>query len=98
MTTLDAFRSSVSGAAPPKDVSPALQALWWAAKGDWDKAHNVAQANGDDSDCHWVHAHLHHQEGDMSNAGYWYRRAGKPVSTVSVQEEWEQLTKALLTP
>jgi hypothetical protein len=44
-----------------------------------------------------VHAHLHHQEGDMSNAGYWYRRAGRPVSTVSVQEEWSELASALLT-
>ena len=27
----------------------------------------------------WVHAYLHRKEGDLSNAGYWYRRAGKPV-------------------
>ena len=32
----------------------------------------------------------------MSNAGYWYRRAGKPVATSSVPEEWEQVTSALL--
>jgi hypothetical protein len=32
----------------------------------------------------------------MSNAGYWYRRAGKPVSTVSVQEEWAEVAQALL--
>jgi hypothetical protein len=96
MTTLDAFRESVSGIAPPEDTRPALQGLWWAAKGDWDQAHKCVQGHEDDAECNWVHAHLHHQEGDMSNAGYWYRRAGKPVATVSVQEEWEQVTQALL--
>src|SRR3954468_7618750 len=33
------FTKSVSGATPPRDLAPPLQALWWAAKGDWDKAH-----------------------------------------------------------
>ena len=26
----------------------------------------------------------------------WYRHAGKPVATCSLQEEWEQVTTALL--
>ena len=30
------------------------------------------------------------------NAGYWYRRAGKPVAKSSVEEEWEAITTALL--
>jgi len=36
MTTIDAFRSSVSAEMPPADVGPALQALWWALRGDLD--------------------------------------------------------------
>ena len=28
----------------------------------------------------WVHAYLHRVEGDLPNAGYWYRTAGKPVA------------------
>ena len=40
MKTIDAFRSSLSAYSPP-DVAPALQALWWLAKGDWDAAHKV---------------------------------------------------------
>ena len=35
----------------------------------------------------WVHAHLHRVEGDLSNAGYWYRRAGKPQVTDDLEEE-----------
>jgi len=93
--TFAQFKASIAKEAPPI-LAPSVQSLWWAAKGDWDKAHKCVQGHEDDAECCWVHAHLHHQEGDMSNAGYWYRRAGKPVSTVSVPEEWEQVTKALL--
>lgn len=34
MTTFDAFRNSVSAAAPPAGLAPALEALWWAKRGD----------------------------------------------------------------
>jgi hypothetical protein len=98
MTTIDGFRDSVSAAAPPADVGPALQALWWLRKGEWSRAHEVCQGHEGDRDCDWVHAHLHREEGDLSNAGYWYRHAGKPVATCSLQEEWEQVTTALLHP
>ncbi len=97
MKTIDAFRKSLTADAPPKDASPALQALWWAGKDEWTRAHNVVQKHEDNAECNWVHAHLHHQEGDMSNAGYWYRRAGKPVATCSVKEEWTALTSELLS-
>ena len=90
MTTLDEFRGSLKGAAPPADIDHALVALWWAGKGEWTRAHEV------DDRCNWVHAHLHHQEGDLSNAGYWYRRAKKPESKVSVPEEWSELAATLL--
>jgi len=96
MTTIDSFRDSVSAAAPPGDVGPALQALWWLAKGDWNEAHKVCQQHEDNDDCNWVHAHLHRQEGDMSNAGGWYRRAGKPMPGGALQDEWEQVTAELI--
>ena len=96
MTTIDGFRSSVSAASPPGDVSPALQGLWWLAKGDWDHAHKCVQGHEGDRDCDWVHAHLHRQEGDMTNAGGWYRRAGRPVATGSLQDEWSQVATELL--
>jgi len=93
---IDDFRGSVSGASPPKDARPALQALWWAGKGEWKRAHEVVQKHEDDERCNWVHAHLHHQEGDLSNAGYWYKRAGKPVATNSVEQEWTEVARELL--
>ena len=97
MTTIEAFRSSVSAAAPPADVGPALEALWWLKRGDWGRAHQCVQGHEGEADCDWVHAHLHRQEGDMSNAQYWYRRADKPVSGVSLQDEWSEIVASMLT-
>jgi hypothetical protein len=88
------FRASLPDATPPPDISPALRALWYAAKGDWDKAHDITQPGGPELD--WVHAYLHRVEGDLSNAGYWYRRAGKPVASMSLSEEWNALVQNLL--
>ncbi len=98
MKTIDAFLGSTAADAPPEDLAPALQALWWVRKGDWDRAHKVVQGHESDRDCDWVHAHLPRQEGDLSNGGYWYRHAGNPVATGSLEEEWEQVTTALLHP
>ena len=53
----------------PPPIGPAVQALWWAARGDWNRAHERAQvSDGKDSD--WVHAYLHRVEGDLENARY----------------------------
>ncbi|GIV85206.1 MAG: hypothetical protein KatS3mg052_2213 [Candidatus Roseilinea sp.] len=89
------FKASLALNQPPAGLSLAAQALWWDAKGDWHKAHACAQAQ-DDADGAWVHAYLHRKEGDVFNAGYWYRRAGKPAFTGSLEAEWESLAQALL--
>jgi hypothetical protein len=94
MVTAD-FKSSLSGAAPAPGVSPPLAALWWAAKGNWTRAHEIVQdENG--VDAAWVHAYLHRVEGDLGNAGYWYRQAHKPVATGSLETEWELIASELL--
>jgi len=89
------FKASLTDDAPPPALSPSLTALWWAAKGNWDAAHKIAQ-DQDTSDSAWVHAYLHRVEGDPGNAGYWYRQAGKPVARDSVETEWERIAAALL--
>jgi hypothetical protein len=89
------FRDSTNLQTPPEGLSFALQALWWDAKGDWDKAHECAQAR-DDAAGMSVHAYLHRKEGDQDNAGYWYRRVRKPPATATLEEEWEDLARALL--
>jgi hypothetical protein len=88
------FRASLKGAAPAADLAPPLAALWWAAKGDWDRAHKLVQ-DDDSTDAAWVHAYLHRVEGDLSNAGYWYRRAGQAVAKDELNAEWERIASAL---
>jgi hypothetical protein len=44
----------------------------------------------------WVHAHLHRARGEEGNAGYWYRRAGKPHARTPLSEEWDEIVAALL--
>lgn len=92
---LNAFRASLAGRAPPPGVDLALQALWHEAKGEWDQAHRLAQRQDDEAGA-WVHAYLHRVEGDLSNAGYWYRRAGKPASEAALADEWAEIAHALL--
>jgi hypothetical protein len=93
--TLDDFKGTISEAAPPKNISPALRALWHDARGDWEKAHGVAQAVEDQSGA-WVHAYLHRKEGDAENAAYWYRRARQPIATDALTVEWDRIASALL--
>jgi hypothetical protein len=80
---------------PPAGLSPALQALWWEAKGDWHRAHTIAQEDSD-ANASWVHAYLHRVEGDESNAGYWYARATKPKAHGPFPTERDQIVSALL--
>jgi hypothetical protein len=93
--TLDEFRASLTQSSPPAELSPLPAALWWEAKGDWSRAHEIAQAeNG--ADAAWVHAYLHRREGDASNAGYWYRQARRAHCVLPLEAEWEQIASALL--
>jgi hypothetical protein len=88
------FKASVADAQPPSDLPAILLALWHAAKGEWEKAHELSQAD-ESAAGSWVHAYLHRVEGDNSNAAYWYRRAGEPVCQLSLEDEWEQIAEAL---
>ncbi len=94
--TLAEIKASLTSPAPPRELRPALVALWHDGRGDWETAHRVAQ-DVDDEEGAWVHAYLHRKEGDLGNAGYWYRRAGRAVATGSLESEWERIVTSLLT-
>lgn len=93
---LEEYLESLSGDRPPKDLSDTLTSLWWDKKEDWHTAHSIAQeiptVQGSA-----VHAYLHREEGDLWNADYWYRRAGRPRPDISLEEEWQQLVDEMLT-
>jgi hypothetical protein len=92
---IEEFRRSTEGDTPPAGLPNPLLALWWDARGDWERAHAHAQA-GDDAASALVHAYLHRKEGDLANAGYWYRRAGRARPEVSLAEEWAAIAGELL--
>jgi len=92
---LESFRESLSLEHPPQDFGAALAGLWWDAKGDWVKAHESAQQDEGPAGA-WVHAYLHRKEGDLTNAAYWYDRAGKAAARGPSDKEWQEIAGALL--
>ena len=90
---IEQFEASLSADAPT--LSPPLLAMWHATRGDWEAAHSIAQAEND-ADAAWVHAWLHRLQGDLGNARYWYRRAGRAEPAQTSGEERKAITAALL--
>jgi hypothetical protein len=94
--TADQFRKSVASQTPPEDLGAPLLALWWDAKGDWTRAHGLVDEL-ETADGMAVHAYLHRKEGAVSNADYWYARAGCRFQRPTLEAEWEALVAGLTT-
>ena len=88
------FKGSLAANKPPDEASIYLKALWYDAKGDWNKAHQIIQ-DAEDKNASAIHAYLHRKEGDIGNADYWYRRAAKKREDISLEKEWQQLVTEL---
>ena len=88
--TIEEFRVSDGSG-----FSGALLALWWDAKGDWARAHELVDEL-ETRDGMAVHAYLHRKEGSESNAAYWYRRVGAGSREQTLDEEWRALVDELL--
>ncbi len=89
------FKKSLIDSSPLSGSSAYLQSLWYDAKGDWVKAHEIIQ-NIESETAAWIHGYLHRREGDIGNADYWYRRAGKNRPPHTLEREWEDIVKTLL--
>jgi hypothetical protein len=92
---LKEFKSSLSAGTPPAGISAYLEALWYDAKGDWEKSHHIVQDLGS-ATASWIHAYLHRKEGDSGNASYWYSRAGRNMPAYPLEKEWEEITAELI--
>lgn len=79
-----------SGSGPDEDLPLSIKALWHDKTGDWVTAHDLCQAIADPAGAR-IHAYLHRVEGDISNARYWYRRAGEEMPSMSLDDEWDEL-------
>jgi hypothetical protein len=86
------FKQSVIDMRLPSELPLYLQALWHDGTGDWKTAHDLIDQLTDQRSAH-IHAYLHRKEGDIWNADYWYKRAGKIRPQVSLEEEWEMLVR-----
>jgi hypothetical protein len=95
VVTPAAFNLTLSHAVPPRAVRAPLAALWWAKKGDWDKAHRLVQDEVS-REAAWVHAYLHRAEGDLPNANYWYGKARQRPASGDLDTEWIGISKTLL--
>jgi hypothetical protein len=93
--SVDDFKATLAAGNPPAGLSVPLTALWWDAKGDWDKAHACVDSGAGESDIR-VHAYLHRKEGDLGNASYWYQRIGRPLAENSLEAERDALLSDLL--
>jgi hypothetical protein len=94
--TTDQFKASVEGDEPPPGLSVSLAALWWDAKGNWKRAHELVDEL-ETRDAMAVHAYLHRKEGAMTNADYWYQRAGRNFERSTLDAEWLVLVEGLLS-
>lgn len=95
MTAMTLFKQACDSGATLDHYSNALQSLAADRRGSWTEAHDLLQDDHSKAGS-WVHAYLHRKEGDAMNAAYWYRKAGEPVATVSLDAEWEDIADALL--
>lgn len=92
---IEPFLRSLERGEPPAAASPMLRAVWHGLRGDWAAAHELAQAQ-DDAEGAWVHAWLHRIEGDLGNADYWYRRAGRAARRDDTRDEGLAIAEALV--
>jgi len=95
MTSMTHFKETLKTDTPPALDSDSLLALWYDAKGFWDEAHELVQESKT-VEAAWVHAYLHRKEGDIWNADFWYRRAGKIRYEGPLDEEWELISASLI--
>ncbi len=66
------------------------QALEQIERNKWDVAHRLIQ-DCSDPFSYRIHGYLHRIEGDLSNARYWYRRAGCDMPANTLDQEFELL-------
>ncbi len=89
------FEASIARGQPPDDLSAPLGALWWDAKGDWTRSHALVDEL-ETNEGMAVHAYLHRKGGEISNADYWYARAGRTFHRPTLAAEWQALVEGLL--
>lgn len=61
---------------PSRPTDSLARAVELLAAGAWQEAHEIVQQE-DSALAAWLHGIVHTIEGDLENARYWYRKAGR---------------------
>lgn len=93
--TYEEFLEATTDEKAGESLRPELKSLWYDKRGDWDTAHTIAQGIPSEEGSA-IHAYLHHEEGDLGNANYWYSRAGRRMPSGSLDEEWQALAREMV--
>ena len=93
--TLDELKATLGQDGPPQGLTDEVRAMWLSSRKGWEAGHVIVQEI-ESPQAAWVHAHLHRIEGDLSNAAYWYQRAGRPTCETSLEAEWDDIAGSLL--
>lgn len=93
--SIEEFKNTLKDFNPPEGLSIFLQSLWHDGKGNWHEAHSLIDSLSGKEASH-LHAYLHRKEGDLGNADYWYRKAGKKRPEMDLDQEWEILVEIFL--
>ena len=90
------FIKSLELTSPSSNIDGLELALWHAAKGNWDRAHEITQEIHTKT-ASWVHAYPHREEGDIDNANYWYRQASKEACSDSLEVELDNILRSVFS-
>ena len=72
-----------------------VDALALCRAGNWDAAHTIVQ-RGDSQLAAWLHGVIHQEEGDLSNALYWFNRAGRREPDSMTADELDHFEHELM--
>jgi Flp pilus assembly protein TadD len=80
---------------PARPANAPAKAVDQLARGAWQRAHELVQQE-ESTYAAWLHGIAHTLEGDLENARYWYRRAGRSFAGKdAVREEIAAARRAL---
>ena len=74
-----------------------IAALALCREGKWDDAHKIVQQDNSRLSA-WLHGVMHQEEGDRSNARYWFNRAGRHEPDATTADELNHCEHELLGP
>ena len=72
-----------------------IDALALCREGKWDAAHKIVQQDNSRLSA-WLHGVIHQEEGDLSNALYWFNRAGRREPNSTIADELDRFEYELV--